>query len=1354
MLSAADTSARRAQGTPAIGCRALPARCGLHYCQHRDQEGIPQLCREVAGEASPSTSQTQPSDQAGSPAPDLMQPGSLSASRKAPSSTLRSLLQPNPHIELKLQSGRSQLQPTSDPILQRSPRLSGLEAQEAADYEQRLRAAEARDRMMAAEKAQSSDDESSDGGGVDLSEVHAAAAQRRAASRSRKSTSQRNQGLDSGSSSSGSGSESDGGGAIQLGLTTATAKAFEAEHAAYSHWDRVFKVGNLANRGFVFDRRILTDGQPSSRPSSSRPLRQQPSSRPLDPSGSSPAAADPSDSSQAAEDPFDSSSSNKRTPSDIGSGLADERAFLFDPATQMGMGLDPALVENKAESAILVKGAASGMWRADGLLQGFYRSKLTRSQVQHDSGLIQARHNTQRWNENIKLELQHLAAATPAGTSLVAIQRHVAVTLATWDAVWGEYLHPKWAEQRMRLHGAQEKVLERYFMKVGVPKGRGEGAGPQAEDLPTCDLLGAHVPSSAKDVMRFVCALCAMQLEEEAASVSQQEWGTRKQLVVFFGNASIGTRGGWGAKAVLQACRKVVERPNSGKPTDRVPGKVVTVDEFRTSRVSSILNSPQPCEEELDRSKPTRLEGWKPKPGQVQHRLLRSAWSKRFEAPVRGLMWCPWLAQATPGKLGKWVDRDCNAALNLQRAGEAKWRPLELCRWQHRGRLPAQGKEYPALGFKMLRERAPKAQAQQPASPSTSQTQPSDQAGSPAPDLMQPDSLSASRKAPSSTLRSLLQPNPHIELKLQSGRSQLQPTSDPILQRSPRLSGLEAQEAADYEQRLRAAEARDRMMAAEKAQSSDDESSDGGGVDLSEVHAAAAQRRAASRSRKSTSRRNQGLDSGSSSSGSGSESDGGGAIRLRQAGGAYDCLCSKFSTVGNLSDGFQLHKYCFDKDPCGGSQYSVLTTFVYSTDCPTLSDPSCEVLPAGLQQCRQWVQDASGSGASTPCPDLTCCANWAVDVTCNVNGGLCYDIGIDNTTGDVSQICAGSQQAVPAPGQAVMASTPPTNKTDLLTSASGMASRTGTLVAVASGVTGVMLTVALAVLVVKLTAVRPFAATPQPSHVSHQDPPVHIWIRNPLSSETQLGVALAAREQGGTSSAMAEGATEAAVNLGTLTSSQPIPPAQLSQSLFTPPFQAGVYAVQMKKALAAATEFFNPVDPKELVRKWQATLRQEQRALDRQTLAKEVIHSRHAVSRLVTNKAQLMSIGNALTTQMAMVRVTATLSKSTEVMQAVTAAMRLPEMQKTMMEMSREMMKAGLIDEMMSDAVDGALDDAELDEETEEQVAAVLDEIAKETAAALPAARRNAAQPQQEAGEEEEEDDMAQLQARLQAVKS
>ncbi|KAJ9507303.1 hypothetical protein QJQ45_006231 [Haematococcus lacustris] len=227
---------------------------------------------------------------------------------------------------------------------------------------------------------------------------------------------------------------------------------------------------------------------------------------PSGPSGSSPAAA-----------PSDSNSSNKRPPTDIGSGLADKRAFQSDPSTQMGMGLDPGAIQ--AVSATL------GVWDEDGCLESFHSSKLTRRQVQHDSGLIQARRSSQQWHDNVKLKLQHLAAATPAVTSLVAIQQHVDVTQAAWDAVWGEYLHPKWAVQRMRLYGAQEKVLERYLKK---------------------------------------------------------------------------------------ACRKVVERPNSGRPTDRVKGYVVTVDEFRTSRVSSAMNSPQPREEELDRSKPTRPEDWKP----------------------------------------------------------------------------------------------------------------------------------------------------------------------------------------------------------------------------------------------------------------------------------------------------------------------------------------------------------------------------------------------------------------------------------------------------------------------------------------------------------------------------------------------------------------------------------------------------------------------------------------------------------------------------------------------------------------------------------------------------------------------
>ncbi|KAJ9519937.1 hypothetical protein QJQ45_014665, partial [Haematococcus lacustris] len=54
---------------------------------------------------------------------------------------------------------------------------------------------------------------------------------------------------------------------------------------------------------------------------------------------------------------------------------------------------------------------ASGLWVEDGILDSFYRCKLTNS-------LILARRDTQQWNDNVKLQLQHLAAASPAGTSL------------------------------------------------------------------------------------------------------------------------------------------------------------------------------------------------------------------------------------------------------------------------------------------------------------------------------------------------------------------------------------------------------------------------------------------------------------------------------------------------------------------------------------------------------------------------------------------------------------------------------------------------------------------------------------------------------------------------------------------------------------------------------------------------------------------------------------------------------------------------------------------------------------------------------------------------------------------------
>lgn len=51
------------------------------------------------------------------------------------------------------------------------------------------------------------------------------------------------------------------------------------------------------------------------------------------------------------------------------------------------------------------------------------------------------------------------------------------------------------------------------------------------------------------------------------------------------------------------------------------------------------------------------------------------------------------------------------------------------------------------------------------------------------------------------------------------------------------------------------------------------------------------------------------------------------------------------------------------------------------------------------------------------------------------------------------------------------------------------------------------------------------------------------------------------------------------------------------------------------------------------------------------------------------------------------------------------------------------MAKAGLIEEMMNDALDSALDGENIEEETEEEIEKVLLEVAGETLAALPAAK-------------------------------
>ncbi|GFH07477.1 hypothetical protein HaLaN_02282 [Haematococcus lacustris] len=103
------------------------------------------------------------------------------------------------------------------------------------------------------------------------------------------------------------------------------------------------------------------------------------------------------------------------------------------------------------------------------------RWKLTKGQVRHDSGLNNARRNTERWLAPIKPHLQHLAAVSLAGTSLEANLKHITVTWdATWDAVWEVYLDPNDEDDYDEDVGMDEDTLAMLFIEEGEEEGEGE----------------------------------------------------------------------------------------------------------------------------------------------------------------------------------------------------------------------------------------------------------------------------------------------------------------------------------------------------------------------------------------------------------------------------------------------------------------------------------------------------------------------------------------------------------------------------------------------------------------------------------------------------------------------------------------------------------------------------------------------------------------------------------------------------------------------------------------------------------------------------------------------------------------
>ena len=161
-------------------------------------------------------------------------------------------------------------------------------------------------------------------------------------------------------------------------------------------------------------------------------------------------------------------------------------------------------------------------------------------------------------------------------------------------------------------------------------------------------------------------------------------------------------------------------------------------------------------------------------------------------------------------------------------------------------------------------------------------------------------------------------------------------------------------------------------------------------------------------------------------------------------------------------------------------------------------------------------------------------------------------------------------------------------------------------------------------------------------------------------------------------------------------------------------------------------------------------------------LAREVVNIRKARDRMLSSKAQMNSVVMSLQMSIATIKLQGCLSKSTEVMHAMGALVKLPELQENMMTMAKEMEKAGLVDEIVQETFEMAEPDIDIEADTE--VTKIMEEITAEiftkdadvaTGKPVIAAKKKApAVAETEEAEEEgiDEEEMKAITARLQTL--
>ncbi|RAO70875.1 uncharacterized protein BHQ10_006887 [Talaromyces amestolkiae] len=165
----------------------------------------------------------------------------------------------------------------------------------------------------------------------------------------------------------------------------------------------------------------------------------------------------------------------------------------------------------------------------------------------------------------------------------------------------------------------------------------------------------------------------------------------------------------------------------------------------------------------------------------------------------------------------------------------------------------------------------------------------------------------------------------------------------------------------------------------------------------------------------------------------------------------------------------------------------------------------------------------------------------------------------------------------------------------------------------------------------------------------------------------------------------------------------------------------------------------------------------KQATAETKTYARELIRIRRQNTRLNTSRAQLQSVQMQVNEAFSVRKIQGSLQKSAGIMKDVNTLVRMPELNATMRQLSTELVRAGIIEEVVDDALpnDELLED-ELDE-AESEVDKILQEVLQGKLSKVEPIRPEIPVEETPTAEEEFDDQEAtleQMRGRLEALKS